>query len=82
VQVTIAGQSMPDYDCLNLTLGVQARSAQHLTSVPTLDASATAVKVGGFSQAALAQQFGQNWGTSTAPYRPPAPTYANPLTSR
>jgi hypothetical protein len=82
VQVLIAGEAVPDYTCLNQALGDQARIAQRLTNVPPIDATAAAVKVGGFNQAALSQQYGKNWGNSPVPYRPPAPAYANPLTGR
>ncbi len=80
VQVSIAGQTAPDYDCLNQQLDGQARGAQHVSNIPPEDANAPAVRVGGFNQAALSQQYGKNWGNSPTVYRPPAQNYSNPLT--
>lgn len=82
VQVSIGGEAAPDYGCLNQKLGEQARTAQHVTNLPPLDATAPGPRTGGFNQAALGQQFGKAWGSSAAPYRPPLPVYANPLTGR
>jgi hypothetical protein len=68
--------------CLNQELAQKAAAVAHAPTVAPLDAQSSAVKVGGFNQAAVAQQYGQNFGKSAQPYRPPAPVYASPLGGR
>jgi hypothetical protein len=81
VEVEINGQKTPGMSCLNQELAQKAAAA-HTPAIAPLDAQSPSVKVGGFSQAAVAQQYGQNFGKSAEPYRPPAPVYASPLGGR
>jgi hypothetical protein len=81
VEVEINGQKAPGMNCLNQELAQKAAAARTPAIAP-LDAQSPAVKVGGFSQTGVAQQYGQNFGKSAEPYRPPAPVYAPPLGGR
>ncbi|HEY4078721.1 MAG TPA: hypothetical protein VGM26_17470 [Rhizomicrobium sp.] len=82
VEVEINGQRAPGMNCLNQELAQKAAAVARTPSIAPLDALSPAVRVGGFSQAAVAQQYGQNFGKSAQPYRPPAPVYASPLGGR
>jgi len=70
-----------DYACLNQALKAAVKAGR--PAPPAVDAATaqanTPSKVGTFSHAATAQRMGQNFGHSAQPYRPPAPTYANPV---
>jgi hypothetical protein len=77
VQVEIGGQKSSGLDCLNQQLKHETDNVQPIGNIPPVDASSSAVKVGGFSQAAMSQQFGQNWGKSVVPFRPPTPVFAS-----
>jgi hypothetical protein len=79
VEVEIDGQKAPAYSCINQRLQQQVEQVQPVANVPPLDASSPAVAVHGFNQTALQQQFGQNFGKSVVPFRPPAPTFNNSL---
>lgn len=71
VEVEIGGEKAPGLNCMNEKLRDQAQSARGPVNVPPYDANSKAVSVGGFNQAATAQQFGSNFGKSVVPYRPP-----------
>jgi hypothetical protein len=79
IEVTIDGQKAPDMSCLNQQLEQKAAAARPVPVIPPVDARSPSVQTGGFNQAAVAQQYGQNFGKSAQPYRPPAPVYASPL---
>jgi hypothetical protein len=79
VEVEIDGQKAPAYSCINQRLQQQVQQVQPVANIPPLDASSPAVAVHGFNQTAVQQQFGQNFGKSVVPFRPPAPTFNNSL---
>jgi hypothetical protein len=79
VEVEIGGQKAPAYSCINQRLQQQVQQVQPVANIPPLDASSPAVAVHGFNQTALQQQFGQNFGKSVVPFRPPAPTFNSSL---
>lgn len=76
-----AARAAIDYACLNGALKSAATAAQ--PTPPAVDATTaqatTPSRVGTFSHAATAQRMGKNFGHSAQPYRPPAPTYTNPV---
>lgn len=79
VEVEIGGEKSPTINCLNRELKDAVGRAQPTGNIPPVSASSPAVQVGGFDATAMSEQYGQNWGKSVVPYRPPAPVYANPL---
>ncbi|HTH98409.1 MAG TPA: hypothetical protein VL574_13405 [Stellaceae bacterium] len=70
VEVEIGGQKSTGLDCLNQKLKQATDSVQPVGNIPPVDASSPAVKVGGFNETAMQQQYGQNWGKSVVPFRP------------
>lgn len=82
IEVTIDGQKAPDMSCLNQELEQKAAAVRAAPVLPPVDAHSASVQTGGFNQAAVAQQYGQNFGKSVEPYRPPAPVYAPPVGGR
>ncbi len=78
VQVQIAGQKPSAYNCLNQQLQRQAESAQG-SGVPAapLGAGSPSNAVGTFNEQGLKEQYGQNFGKSVIPYRPPAAVFSS-----
>jgi hypothetical protein len=70
VEVEIGGEKAPTLDCLNRQLRRQVDRVQPAGNQPPLDASSPAVRVGGFNQAGLREQFGIAFGHSVVPFRP------------
>ena len=79
VEVEIDGEKSPPMTCLNQELEQKAAAVPRIPNIAPVDATSSGVRTGGFNQAAVSQQYGQNFGKSTEPYRPPAPVYAPPL---
>ena len=79
VQVQIQGQKPSPFSCLNQQLQQQAQGAQGTPGVPPVTSSSPSNQVGTFTRQGLSEQYGKNFGKSVSPYRPPAPTYSNPL---
>ncbi|MEI9991684.1 MAG: hypothetical protein WDM86_16775 [Rhizomicrobium sp.] len=79
MEVEIAGVKSNSYDCLNQQLARQAQTVQSIGNIAPVGAGSPSVLTGGFNQAAVNQQFGQNFGKSPTPYRPPAPVFAHPI---
>jgi hypothetical protein len=73
VEVEVGGEKASRLDCLNQQLKQQVERVQPVGNTPPLDASSPAVKVGGFNEAGVSQQFGQNFGKSVTPFRPTKP---------
>ncbi len=48
-------------------------------NTPPLDARSPDTKIGVINIPAVQQQYGQNFGRSAVPYRPPPPIYVSPL---
>jgi hypothetical protein len=82
VEVEIGGEKAPSLNCLNQRLQRQVSRVQPTGNVPPLDAGSPAVRVGGFNQAGLREQFGSNFGHSVVPFRPPPPVFINPIGPR
>lgn len=51
-------------------------------NTPPLDARSPDTKIGVINIPAVQQQYGQNFGRSAIPYRPPPPIYISPLGRR
>lgn len=81
VEVEIGGDKAPSLTCLNQRLRQQVEQIHPTQNIAPLDASSSSVKLGGYNQAALAQQYGSNFGKSVYPYRPTV-TYSGALTSK
>jgi hypothetical protein len=77
VEVEIGGEKTPNLSCLNRLLRKQADNAHPTGNVAPLDATSPSVSLGGYSETALKQQYGPNYGKSVVPYRPPA-AYGTP----
>jgi hypothetical protein len=73
VQVTLNGQKPPAYNCLNQQMQSLALGAQAAPPALPVTANAPSNQVGTFNQQGIAEQYGQNFGKSVIPYRPPAP---------
>ena len=79
VEVEIGGEKTPNLSCLNQHLQHQADTVRPTANVAPLDAtSSPAVKLGGYNQAGMKQQYGPNYGKSAVPWRP-TNTYGNAL---
>jgi hypothetical protein len=79
VEVEIGGERSSSLDCLNRQLKHAVDRIQPVGNIPPVSASSPAVRVGGFNEAAMSQQFGQNLGKSVFPFRPPAAVYGAQL---
>ena len=80
VQVQIAGQKPSAYNCLNQQLQQQAEGAQSRGGpAAPLGAGSPSNAVGTFNEQGVKEQYGQNFGRSVIPYRPPAPVFSNGL---
>jgi hypothetical protein len=79
VEVEIGGEKSSRLDCLNEELKNATQRVKPNAPKPPLDASSPSVAVGGFNETAVGQQFGPNFGKSATPFRPPKPTFSNPL---
>jgi hypothetical protein len=79
VEIEIGGAKAGPLDCLNRQLKDQVNHVQPSGNIPPLDAAAPSVTVGGFNATAMSQQYGQSWGKSVVPFRPPKPTFAAPV---
>lgn len=79
VEVEIGGERTPTLDCLNRALKQSVDRVQPIGNLPPLGATSPAVQTGGFNEAALSEQYGQNLGKSVIPFRPPAPVYGTPV---
>ena len=73
VEVEIGGEKSSKLDCINQQLKQQVDRAQPVGNVPPLDAASPAVKLHGFNETALQQQYGKNLGKSVVPFRPTKP---------
>jgi hypothetical protein len=68
--------------CINQRLGKKAGEVKPLVNLPPLDARSQDIKVGVVNVPAVQQRYGQNFGHSVIPYRPPPPVFAAPLSHR
>jgi len=80
VQVQIPGQQPSPFDCLNQELQAQAESAAGESPIHVpLGAGSPSNTTGTFNQFGVAEQYGQNFGHSAIPYRPPVPVFSSPV---
>jgi hypothetical protein len=79
VQVQIQGQKPNPYDCLNQQLQSQAQGGTQSSPSLPLAANAPSNKVGTFNEQGVKEQYGQNFGKSVIPFRPPPPSFSNSL---
>ena len=79
VQVQIQGQKPNPYDCLNQQLQQQVQGTGQTQPKLPLTSSSPSNQVGTFNEQGLKQQYGQNFGKSVVPFRPPPPTFSNAL---
>jgi hypothetical protein len=78
-RVQIAGAKPSPYDCLNQQLQQAVQGAASPSPALPLGAGSPSNKVGTFNEQGVSEQYGQNFGKSAIPYRPPAPVYGNSL---
>lgn len=78
VEVEIGGEKTPSLTCLNQHLQKQVDSVRPTGNVAPLDAASPSVKLGGYNETALKQQYGPSYGKSAIPYRPTS-TYGSAL---
>jgi hypothetical protein len=77
VEVEIGGSR--SYDCINEKLRRQVDQINPVLNAPPLDARSGDTKIGIFNEPAVRQQYGQNFGKSVFPFRPPPPVFGTPL---
>jgi hypothetical protein len=70
VEVEIGGEKTPNLSCLNQHLQRQVESVRATGNIAPLDATSPSVKLGGYNETALRQQYGPNYGKSVIPWRP------------
>ena len=71
VEVEIGGEKTLSLSCLNQHLQKQADQVRPTESIAPLNAtSSPSVKLGGYNETALKQQYGPNYGKSAVPWRP------------
>jgi hypothetical protein len=79
VQVQVAGQKPSPFNCLNQQLQQEVQGAGSTQPHMALGATSPSNQVGTFNEQGVAEQYGQNFGKSVIPYRPPAPVFNNSL---
>lgn len=60
------------YDCLNQMLRREVKKVEPRLPAPPVDARSSDLKTGVVNIPAIRQQYGRNFGISSAPYRAPA----------
>ena len=79
VQVQVAGQAPSAFNCLNQQLQQAVEGVAPTQSKLPLSANAPSNQVGTFNEQSVSEQYGQNFGKSATPYRPPPPTFNTSL---
>jgi hypothetical protein len=77
VDVEIAGSR--SFNCLNLELKRQVDQTAPATAAAPFSAASPDISIGVVNVPAVQQQYGQNFGRSVFPYRPPPAIYTSPL---
>ncbi len=80
VQVKVNGESPSAYNCLNQQLQQEALGTSAANPKLPLTASSGPNQVGTFNEQSVREQYGQNFGKSAIPYRPPPPNFNTSLT--
>jgi hypothetical protein len=70
VEVEIGGERVPAFNCLNQKLQKQVDSVHPAENIAPLSATSSSVRLGGYNETALKQQYGANYGQSAIPWRP------------
>lgn len=70
VEIEVGGDRTSAYHCLNQELQAKVGEVRPPSDMVPAAASSSAVKLGGFNQQALKQQYGPHLGQSAVPYRP------------
>jgi hypothetical protein len=65
--------------CLNQQMRRQVDQVDPSLNVPPIDAKSPDLKVGVVNIPGVQQQYGQNFGHSVVPFRPPPPVYSSSL---
>lgn len=81
VQAIIAGHQPLPYNCLNQELQQQVQGTGQAVPAIPLGSTSPSNATGTFNEQSLKQQYGQNYGKSVTPYRPPAPVFNSPAHS-
>jgi hypothetical protein len=76
IEVEIGGDRA--FGCLNQQLKREVERVSPSFNLPPLDARSPDVRVGNVNEAAIRQQYGQNYGRSVIPFRPPSAGFAIP----
>ena len=71
VQVKVNGESPSAYNCLNQQLQQEVLGSSTANPKLPLSASSGPNQVGTFNEQSVREQYGQNFGKSVTPYRPP-----------
>jgi hypothetical protein len=79
VEVEVGGEKSSGWSCINQRLKAEVERVQPVGNIAPLQAGSAAVQVGGFSETAMSQQYGRNWGKSVVPFRPPASVFGHTL---
>jgi hypothetical protein len=79
VQVQVAGQGPSAFNCLNQQLQQEVEGFAPSQSKLPISATSPSNQVGTFNEQSLSEQYGQNFGKSAVPYRPPPPTFNTSL---
>ena len=80
VDVIIGGEQ--SFGCLNEQLKRKVDQVNPVQNIAPIDAKSSDLKVGVVNIPGVQQQFGQNFGVSAFPFRPPALTFAPPTGRR
>ncbi len=79
VQVQVTGQGSSAFNCLNQQLQQEVEGAAPTQSKLPISATSPSNQVGTFNEQSLSEQYGQNFGKSAVPYRPPPPVFNSSL---
>jgi hypothetical protein len=71
-----AGNNPPSIGCLNQQMRRQVDQVNPSLTVAPIDARSPDTKIGVVNIPGVQQQYGQNFGKSAVPFRPPPPVYS------
>jgi hypothetical protein len=81
VDVTVGGER--SFGCINQMLKSKVDQANPPTmNTPPIDAKSSDLKTGVVNIPGVQQQYGQNFGKSAVPYRPPPAVFGSPIGGR
>ena len=79
VQVKVQGETPSPFNCLNQELQQEVEGSSAAQPNIPLSATSPSNAIGTFNEQGVAEQYGQNFGKSVIPYRPPTPVFSNSL---